>query len=200
MTRILLLLCFTLGMAGSALAKPRDYVLDPVHSRIAFFVQHAGFSRAIGTFSGIHGTLRFDADAPTAGRVEATIPIDTLELGDPKWRERVLDPTFFEVKRFPEARFVSTGIEAGEDGGLRVRGTLELRGVKRDIVLDARLNRIDRHPLTLRGTAGFSARVVLSRAEFGMDNWKKLVGDEVEVLIEIEATRTQRNRASENEA
>lgn len=180
-------------------ARPHDYAFDPVHSRIVFFVQHAGFSRAIGTFSGIHGRLSFDPDAPASGRVEANVPIASLELGDATWRQRVLDPTFFGVERFPQARFVSSRIDAGENGALRVRGTLELHGVKREIELDARLNRLGRHPLTLRRTAGFSARAVLSRAEFGMEKWNSLVGDEVEVLIEVEARR-QRTASSQKES
>lgn len=194
-----LLLCLLASAAWPAFAKPREYQLDPVHSRIVFFVQHAGFSRAIGTFSGIHGSLRFDPEDVAGSQVEAIFPIATLDLGDAKWRERVLDPTFFDARRFPEARFISTAIEAGADGDLRIRGMLELHGVKREVVLEARLNRLDRHPLTLRGTAGFSARAMLDRAEFGMDRRKKLVGDEVEVLIEIEATRTRRGKSEEND-
>jgi polyisoprenoid-binding protein YceI len=183
-----LLACLLLA-AGVARAEPARYELDPVHSRIVFLVSHAGFSRAIGTFSGVSGELHFDPDAPAAARVEASVPIERLELGDAKWRARILDPTFFDVKDFPTARFVSTAVEPGTDGALRVTGTLDLHGVRREVVLEAKLNRLDRHPLTLRRTAGFSARSVLKRSDFGMLKWKKLVGDEVEVLIEIEATR-----------
>lgn len=175
--------------AGAARAEPARYALDPVHSRIVFLVSHAGFSRAIGTFSGLAGELHFDPEDPAAARVEATVPIGRLELGDAKWRARILDPTFFDVEDFPSARFVSTRVEPQPDGALRVAGALTLHGVTREITLDARLNRLDRHPLTLRRTAGFSARTVLRRADFGMQKWKTLVGDEVEVLIEIEATR-----------
>lgn len=188
MSRVFVLLCGLLLPVLAATAKPRHYELDPVHSRIVFLVQHAGFSRAIGTFSGVQGSLWYDPDDVSSARVEAEIPIASLDLGDAKWRERVLDPTFFDLERFPRARFVSTRVEGG-DAGLRVTGRLSLHGVERETVLEVRVNKIDRHPLTLRRTAGFSARSVLSRAEFGMDKWKKLVGDEVEVLIEIEATR-----------
>ena len=38
---------------------------------------------------------------------------------------------------------------------------------------------------------GFSARTTLARAPFGINKWKKLVGAEVEVLIEVEATRAR---------
>jgi polyisoprenoid-binding protein YceI len=185
----LLALCCLLLAPLPARAEAARYELDPVHSRIVFLVQHAGFSRAIGTFSGISGELHFDPDAPAQARVEARVPIASLDLGDAKWRARILDPTFFDVKDFPTARFVSTSVDAGAAPLLRITGDLELHGVTREVVLEARLNRLDRHPLTLRRTAGFSARTVLKRFDFGMRKWKKLVGEEVEVLIEIEATR-----------
>lgn len=177
-------------------AKPRHYELDPVHSRVVFLVQHAGFSRAIGTFAGINGTLWFDPEDPASARVEAEIPIASLDLGDAKWRERVLDPTFFNAKQYPTARFASTRVEVRDASALRVTGELELHGITREVQLDVRLNKLDRHPLTLRNTAGFSARSLLQRADFGIDKWKKLVGAEVEVLIEVEATR---RRATQDE-
>ena len=58
-----------------------------------------------------------------------------------------------------------------------------------EVALDVQLNALKRHPLTLRRTAGFSASGTLRRSEFGMDAWRRLVGDEVELMIEVEAQR-----------
>ncbi len=185
----LLILMLCLLATQSVRAAADRYELDPVHTRIVFFVQHAGFSRAIGTFSGISGTLMFDPDDPASSSVQATVPIASLELGDAKWRDKVLDPTFFNVKNFVEATFISTSVVVVDAGKLRVSGDLTVHGVQQPVVLEVQLNQAKRHPLTLRTTAGFSARITLSRATYGMKKWKKLVGDEVEVLIEVEATR-----------
>jgi polyisoprenoid-binding protein YceI len=165
------LLLLVLLAPRPASAAPERYELDPVHSRIVFLVSHAGFSR-----------------------VEARVPIARLELGDEKWRKRILDPTFFDAEDFPYARFESTGVDASAAPKLRVTGTLELHGVRREVTLEADFNRLDRHPLTLRRTLGFSARTLLRRSDFGMLKWKNLVGDEVEVLIEIEATRKREGK------
>jgi polyisoprenoid-binding protein YceI len=188
MSRLLVAL-LAIASALPARAASQSYALDPVHSRIAFRVSHAGFSDAIGTFSGITGTLQLDEDDWRSARVEARIPIQSLDLGDAQWRERILDPTFFAAKKFPEARFVSTRVEALGEGRLRVLGRLDLHGIERELALEVRVNRVARHPLTLRRTAGFSATTTLSRADFGMRKWKNLVGDEVTVSIEIEAQR-----------
>jgi polyisoprenoid-binding protein YceI len=192
MTSRPLLSCLWLAfllLPTAAAAKELRYELDPVHSRIVFLVEHAGFSRAIGTFSGLTGELLFDPDAPATSRVRASIPIASLDLGDAKWRKSVLDPTFFDAAEFAAAHFVSQTVDATRSPQLRVAGELELHGVSRPVTLEATFNKLDRHPLNLRRTIGFSARTVLRRSDFGMLKWKKLVGDEVEVLIEIEAVR-----------
>ena len=170
-------------------ARAEHFAIDPGHTRVAFQVSHAGLSSPVGTFSGASGSLDFDRTDWSRAHVDVRIPVATLELGDADWRRRILDPTFFDAKRFPDARFVSTRVEArGADAAL-VTGDLTLHGVTRPVQLQVKLNRLARHPLTFRRTAGFSATATLSRKDFGMDNWRNLVGDEVRLLLEVEATR-----------
>jgi polyisoprenoid-binding protein YceI len=181
--------------AASALAAPRaeaqlrDWRIDPVHTRVAFAVDHAGFSKALGTFSGATGTLRFDpADLATAS-LEVDIPVASLELGDAKWNQASLARNLLDAAAHPVARFVSTRIEALGEGRAIVHGVLTLRGQSREVALDAVVNAVKRHPMPpFRRTAGFSASTTLRRSEFGIDAWRSMIGDEVELRIEAEAT------------
>lgn len=191
-TRVLsLLLIVALGtsLASTAHAGNQHYLIDPVHTRIAFLVSHAGFARAIGTFSGSHGELDFDPDDWPSAKLDVVIPIASLDLGDSKWRDKILDATFFDAKKFPEAHFVATGIENSGHDTAKITGDLTLLGVTRPVTLDAKLNGLRRHPLTLKKTAGFSATATLSRKDFGMDAWESVVADEVQLIIEVEASR-----------
>jgi polyisoprenoid-binding protein YceI len=118
------------------------------------------------------------------------IPIASLQLGDADWNRRILDRTFFDVKKYPEATFVSTQVHADGDGEGTVTGALTMHGVTRPVTLSVTLNALKRHPLTLHRTAGFSASGVISRKDFGMDAWSSMVGDQVKLQIECEALRT----------
>jgi polyisoprenoid-binding protein YceI len=184
-------LCAVLVAASVAGAAPpagaEVYRLDPVHTRIAFVVDHAGLSRAIGTFSGVQGRLEFSPDAWTDATVALTVPLATLDLGDGDWREAVLDGTFLDAGDFPEAHFVSTAVTPGGPDRARIAGVLTLRGVSRPVELDARLNAAKRHPITRRRSAGFSATATISRRAFGIDAWPNVVGDEISLMIEVEA-------------
>ena len=188
-----LLLMLPVASAG---ARTEAFALDPVHTRVLFFVDHAGLSRAVGTFSGAHGQLRFDPGDWSTARLEVVVPLAGLDLGDAGWQRKVLESEFLDAAGQPEARFVSTRVESTGENQARVTGQLTLRGVSREVVLDVRLNALKRHPITLRRSAGFSATARLSRRDFGITAWPNVIGDEVELLIEAEAIRDRNDTPS----
>lgn len=186
------------GMAQGA--EPAHYRLDPVHTRVLFAIEHAGFSHALGTVSGSSGTLDFDPDDWTSARLHATVPLARADLGDAAWNRAALAGNLLDAERFPTAEFVSTTIEPLAPDHARVHGTLTLHGVSREVVLDVKLNALKRHPLPpFRRTVGFSATATLSRKAFGIDAWPSVIGDAVELRIEAEAVRARAD-GSEDDA
>jgi len=177
-----------------AQAASAAYELDPVHTRVMIAVEHAGFSKAIGTVSGSSGHLQFDPEDWTTAKLEVSVPLQRLDLGDEKWNKAVLARNLLDAEEFPTASFVSTRIEPIDPQHASVYGTLTLHGVAKEVKLDVTLNALKRHPLPpFRRTAGFSATATLSRAEFGIDAWKSVIGDSVELRLEVEATRTRKD-------
>lgn len=178
------------------MAAPAQYALDPVHTRVQFAIDHAGFSKAIGTVSGTTGTIVFDPDDWSLSRVEASIPIDRVDLGDAKWNQATLARNLLDAERHPVATFVSTRIEPIDAQHAIVHGDLTLRGETRPVALQVVLNGHKRHPLPpFRRTVGFSATAALSRADFGIDAWRSVIGDAVELRLEVEATRSRAGAA-----
>jgi polyisoprenoid-binding protein YceI len=174
------------------------YCLDPVHTRVMFVIEHAGFSKAIGTVSGSVGELRFDPDDWAQASVRVVVPLTRLDLGDDKWNKAALASNLLNGARYPHAVFVSDQIEVSAEDRAIVHGTLTLHGVSQPIALETTLNALKRHPLPpFRRTVGFSARGMLSRKAFGIDAWPTVIGDEVELRIEAEATRGRCDQASE---
>ena len=55
------------AFAGPAHAE--RFAIDPVHTRVAFQVSHAGFSWPVGSFSGATGLLDFDREDWSQARV-----------------------------------------------------------------------------------------------------------------------------------
>ena len=183
---LLALLLPALAFARDPLA---EYALDPVHTRVMFAISHAGFSNALGTISGSTGTLVFDPGDWTRARVDVRVPVARADLGDADWNKATLARSLLDAEGHPEARFVSARVEPVDATHARVHGDLTLRGVTREVVLDVALNAAKRHPMPpFRRTLGFSATTKISRADFGITAWKSVIGDEVELRIEAEAT------------
>lgn len=184
------MLMLAVACAGSQASEPQAYALDPVHTRVLFAVEHAGFSQALGTVSGSTGSLLFDPDDWCSARLEVSVPLTRLELGDARWNAATLAANLLDGERHPHAYFVSSTVEPLDRQHARVCGELTLRGVTRPLCLEVTLNALKRHPLPpFRRTAGFSATATLSRSDFGIDAWKSVIGDRVELRIEAEAVR-----------
>jgi polyisoprenoid-binding protein YceI len=177
--------------AGAARGESRRYELDPVHTRIAFACKHLRFSNALGSFAHPAGTLWFDEKDWSSAKVDVRIDVATLDLGDAGWRERMLKRDFFNIDKFPQARFVSTSVEGIDATHARVTGKLTLRGKTAPVTLEVTLNDVGRHPYTFKNTAGFSARTTIRRSDFGMITLPNVVSDKVELRIEAEAIRSK---------
>lgn len=170
-----------------AAADAVDYAIDPVHTRVLLGVDHAGFSRSLGTVSSSTGRVRF-AEGWAGASVDVRLPLRRLDFGDERWNAAVQD--LLGTERHPEARFESTRVTPRDARRAEVCGTLTLAGVSRPLCMEATFNALKRHPLPpFRRTVGFSATATLDRSAFGLDRWASMVGREVELRIEVEASR-----------
>ena len=169
------------------LAPAEELAIDPVHTRVLVAASHAGFSQAMGVASGSSGRLEYDEGWANA-RVDVTVPLDKLDFGDAGWNRAV--QKLLDTDRFAQARFVSERVTPRDPNHAEICGTLTLHGVSKPLCMDATLNALKRHPMPpFRRTAGFSATAKLDRFDYGITDWPSVIGREVELRIEIEASR-----------
>lgn len=172
---------------GRLWGAPEWFAIDPVHTRVLFFVEHARFSRAIGQFRPVQGGLWFDAENWAGSRVDICLPVAGLDMGDERWTRALQQPAFFDLRGHPQVCLRSRVVEVLDGKRGRLHGELTVRGITRPVVFDFTVNDLRRFSLTMKRRLGISARAELSRAAFGMDRDPTLIGDRVEVIIELEA-------------
>ena len=167
------------------------YAIDPVHTRVAFHVMHAGFSPSIGTVSKPTGHIWFDEKDPGASSVEIRIPVDTLDMGDAAWNRKVAE-SFLDTDAYPTASFRSTAVRIASATPLLldVDGELRIAGGSIPIRFKTTLNANKRHPLTFKQTLGLQASTQFSRKALGIDAWSSVVDDTVYMEVAVEAIRT----------
>ncbi|ALG74541.1 hypothetical protein VY88_30445 [Azospirillum thiophilum] len=178
------------GSAAPAFAAPVNYKIDPAHTAVSFIVNHIGFSNVIGRFNTMAGDVTFDKDAVEKSAVAITIDAASIDTNHAKRDEHLRSPDFFNTKEFPKLTFKSTKIEKTGDKTGKLHGDLTMLGVTKPVVLDVTFNKDGVSPASKLETAGFSARGTLKRTDFGMKYGAPAVGDDIQLLIEVEAVKS----------
>ncbi len=185
------LLIFT-ASAISVFAQAYD--IDAAHSGASFSVKHMMVTNVSGRFSNVSGKINYDPANLAKSTIEATIDINTINTNEPKRDGHLKSPDFFDAAKFPTMTFKSTKIyKAG--GVTKVDGNLTLRGVTKPVTLTLEeLSPEVKHPM---GTVvrGAVAKTKINRRDFGLtwntvlDSGGAMVGDEISITLEIEASR-----------
>jgi len=177
--------------ATGAVAEPEKYVLDASHSQVVFTYNHLGYSTTYGMFSGFEGEIMFDQEDPAASSVSVSMPTMSMLTGWEKRFEHFMSDDFFGASEGDMITFASTGIEVTGEDTAEITGDLTVNDTTQSVVLDAKLNKAATHPMANKDWAGFDATTTLKRSDFGLGKFAPAVGDEVEVMISIEAGKAE---------
>lgn len=177
------------------LAEPARFELDPEHLTIAFLVEHIGYAKTLGVFRKATGHFSLDEKSGELSDVRIVVDSASVDTAHAARDEHLRKADFLDVRRFPAMVFTAKSARRSGERSYLIDGELELLGRKRPLRLEATLNKLDRYPigppLLKPFVAGASARGRFKRSEFGMNYGvvDGLVGDEVELIIELEAQR-----------
>lgn len=178
-------------LATSANAAPEKYILDNSHSQILFSYNHLGFSTTWSMFSGFGGEIMFDAEAPGSSSVSVSMPLKSMYTGWEKRFEHFMSPDFFDAKDDSTISFSSTAIEVTGENTAKITGDLTINGVTKSVVLDAMLNQAAMNPMAGKPWLGFTASTKILRSDFGVGKFAPHIGDELDVMISIEAMKSE---------
>lgn len=109
-----------------------------------------------------HGTVTFVPAEIARSHVEVELDMTSLTMSVPAFTRTLRGKRFFDVEKYPRARFVSTAIASTDRADVyRVAGTLEMHGHTRPVSFEATV---------VRGSGWATARgeVRLDRHDFGL--------------------------------
>ncbi len=189
---MLLSVIAAIAIGATPPAEPVKWAIDPVHSEIMFRIRHF-VSKVPGTFTQWAGVITADPARLEGGTVEVTIQTTSINTGNERRDNDLRSANFFAVDSFPTITFKSTRVEvAGTD--LKVTGDLTLRGVTKSVVLKGEFGGTAGPAEAGKQRIGFTAGTKINRLDYGV-KWNMLVegsrmlGDEVEITLNIEAKR-----------
>lgn len=138
-----------------------------------------------GSFGQFTGTVNLVSGDPTKSQVKVEIDAASISADNPKLTGHLKSADFFDVEKFPKARFESTSIKAGGDKGAThtVTGNLEMHGVSKSITFPASIK-------VEPGKATVDAEFSINRKDFGLNYPGKaddLIRDDVVIKLTIRA-------------
>ena len=174
----------------------QTWQIDSAHSGIHFSVRHLVIAKVRGQFSRWTGVLTVPDGDFAKATVDVTIDATSIETGVADRDAHLKSADFFDVTSFPELTFRGRRVEAKESDRFALVGDLTIRGISREVTLDVESAGQTKDPWG-NVRAGFAGKTAIERKEFGL-TWNQaleaggvMVGDRVEIEIEVEAVRQE---------
>jgi len=174
------------SIAGSALAAPQTYAIDPTHTQPRFEYNHFGYSNQMHSFDKTSGTIVYDKAAKT-GSVDVTIDAKSVNTGYPLFNEHIQDEDFFNTAKYPTITFKSTAVKFDGDKPVSVDGNLTIKGVTKPVTLTLTSFQAMPHPIMKKDAIGANAVTKIKRTECNMGKYAPYVSDDVILQIPLEA-------------
>jgi polyisoprenoid-binding protein YceI len=170
------------------LAQATTWDLDPSHTSIEFSVRHMMATTVKGQFEKVKGTLELDDKDITKSSVEVTIDAASIATDNDARDKHLNSPDFFDTAKFPTITFKSTSVKEPAKGKLEVTGNLTIKGVTKQVVIP--ITNAGTHAGMKPGTvlAGFiDGALKINRNDFNIKYGPGLLGDDVDITLDIEA-------------
>ncbi|BBP01003.1 YceI family protein [Sulfuriferula nivalis] len=152
-------------------------VVNATKSNISFVSKQMGVA-VTGNFAQFDSLINLDPAHPEAGKAQITVKLNSIDAGSDEANDEVKSKSWFNVKEYPAATFVSSAVKALGGNRYQAVGKLTIKGKVRDVVV----------PFTgvLAGAnLLLDGSIPISRAAFGIGEgaWAdpSVVADDVQV-------------------
>ncbi|MFS0577192.1 YceI family protein [Sporosarcina sp. 179-K 3D1 HS] len=172
------------------------WVIDSSHSNIGFTVKHMMVSKVRGNFESFKGTIEGNPEDLANANIEFSVDMSTINTNSEDRDNHLRSADFFDAETHPEMKFVSTAIAKTDDDEYDVTGDLTIKGVTKKVTFEAEYEGKATNPWG-QEVVGFTVKGKIKRKDFGL-TWNQaletggvLVGDDVKIIIELEANPAQ---------
>lgn len=176
-------------LAGSALAEPVTYQIDPAHTYPSFEADHfGGVSVWRGKFDKTSGSIVLDRDKGT-GTVDITVDTSSIDFGMPKLNEHAQTPDMFDVAKYPTATYKGKLTDFKDGMPTQVQGEFTLHGVTRPLTLTINSFKCKTYP-DKKEHCGADVSGSFNRSDYGISYGDKYgFNMNVKLAIQVEGVR-----------
>ena len=164
------------------------YKVDKSHSQLIFEVDHLVISTVVGRFDDFEGEIIIDSKSKELVSIKGVAKATSINTNDEKRDKHLRSADFFDVEKFAELSFEATKLKLKPGKKAKVKGTLKIRDVSKEITLDLNYKGLVTDPW---GTEKIVVEGVTSidRKDYGL-KWNEaletggvLVGEKIEIKV-----------------
>jgi len=173
------------------------WTIDAAHSSIEFSAKHMMITTVKGRLADAKGAITIDEAEPARSTVEVEMDAASIDTRNAQRDGHLRAPDFLDVATYPTVTFRSREVRGArlEDGArFTVTGDLTIRGVTREVTLDATYEGSGRDPWGGQRVS-FSAETKIDRRDFGL-TWNAaletggvLVSNDIKVKLDVQAVK-----------
>lgn len=169
-------------IASAAYAKP--YAVDYTQSSVTFAGSHAE-NAFTGEFKDWTADIEFDPAFLDKSHFNATFKTASATTGNKMYDGTLPQADWFNSAKFPEAKFVSSGITQNSDGSYLVKGKLTIRDITLPKEFSVVLSDVNQSPITAESTFGIDRLAYhIGKNSDGQAEW---VSKDISVSLNIVA-------------
>ena len=184
-TVLALILGSTLSFSATAAT---SYTVDPRHTFPSFEISHLGFSIQRGRFDQTSGKALLDPESAT-GNIHIAIETTSISTGLAELEKHLRGEDFLDAARYPQITFVSDKLSFNKDQLVAADGILTLHGISKPVHLTIDHFYCGMNLIAMKYTCGANATTMIKRSDFGVDKYAPKLADDVNITIQIEATK-----------
>lgn len=177
--------------AGPALgAQLETWTVDPVHSTAQFTARHFGIVPVIGTIPIVKASVELNPETQIPVAISAELDASKLDTHNDMRDGDLRSAHYFNVASTPDIRFVSTKIDGTDPTHFTITGDLTMHGETHPVVLHAQVIASGKSPRG-RSIIAYGATTTIDRTRWGMTYGPMIVGNSVDISLNLEADAPQ---------
>jgi polyisoprenoid-binding protein YceI len=145
-------------------AHARDWQADAAQSTLTFKGTYQGEAFE-GKFKKFDSAISYDEADPGKSRFEVKVDLASVDTASSERDDSLKGSDFFDLKKFPQAHFVTTSFAKGADGSVTAQGTLTIRDQTKPVSLKIKF-------AATGDKATLDVDTTLKRLDFGLGTGK----------------------------
>ena len=176
MYKILLFLFFINLFAQSQTYTPTD-----AQSSVMFKIKNFGIT-VDGSFTGLSGAIQFDPNQLSSSKFEVTVNTASIDTGIELRNKHLKKEDYFDVKTYPQMKFISTKIESGAGEKFTITGKLTIKKITKEIKFDFTAS---------KNATGykFEGEFPLNRRDYNVGDSSFSMADDLKVFLTVSCTK-----------